>query len=109
VNAYNRPNAQTGSPLACRRGGRAATVFVYFSRAIADAWAGVVMKKIKKKSFLRQAKEFVDFVDPLRGPNLMRHSGLVDMGDGTLKVVRRLPDGLTSPHEPPGPSGSGLT
>jgi hypothetical protein len=40
---------------------------------------------------LEQMKDFVDSVDPMTGPNLLRHTRFKDNGDGTMKLLMPLP------------------
>jgi hypothetical protein len=50
---------------------------------------GVVVSKLKDMN------EFVKSIDPMSGPNLLRHSSFTDNGDGTMKMHRPIPFGIT--------------
>jgi len=54
------------------------------------------MKEID--SGLGEIKKFVDSIDPLSGPNLLRHSPFKDNGDGTMTLRRHVPFGSASDY-----------
>jgi hypothetical protein len=56
-------------------------------------------RQAKPQSPLRKIHNAVKAMDPLRGPNLLRHSAqrIQDNGDGTLTVKRRLPYARNQP------------